>query len=96
MVRINKDYIVDVDTYEYTAKQDLHKEDKEGNPIYKTVGHYGTLKNAILGIFKHKGQKVLSEGEYSLNEAVDALSAIKTELVNALSVCEVEHGENQQ
>jgi hypothetical protein len=84
MVRVNEDYVVDVDTLSYTAKEDLHNTNKKGEPTYHTIGYYGTLKQALLGIFEYKARKSLSKGEKSLYEAVKVLSDIKNELMQAI------------
>jgi hypothetical protein len=54
MVRIDDDYIVDIDAMSYTAKKNTHKKDKEGNTIYSTIGSYSNLNDAVKSIYYNK------------------------------------------
>lgn len=89
MIRINERYIIDIDAINYKAKIDLKKVSKEGNPLYATIGYYRTLKAAILAIYEREAKEVLSDGEYTLKQAVDTLSRIQEELEEELIVCDV-------
>lgn len=79
MIRVNDDYIIDVDPHNYIVKRDLHKErvtvnDKTGEetrtPSYYTVGYFGDLPSAVRGIIRDMNRQGLSEGTFSLTEAV--------------------------
>ena len=52
MIRVNDDYVIDVDSMCYTTKIDKHKTDKKGNPVYEVVGYYKDLDGAILAVIK--------------------------------------------
>lgn len=80
MVRIDDDYIVDIDAMSYTAKKNTHKKDKDGNTIYSAIGYYGSLGNAVKGIYEHKATNKLSEGENPISEAIKILEELKEEM----------------
>lgn len=73
MIRINGDYFIEVDTYNYTPYRDTHKADKKGKPIYKLVGYYPSLDQALAGIVKNMNARDFEENTYSLQEAVEII-----------------------
>ncbi len=75
MIRVNDDYVIDVDSMCYTTKIDKHKTDKKGNPVYEVVGYYKDLDGAILAVVKSMNRKELSEGVYELKEALEIIQA---------------------
>lgn len=75
MIRVNDDYVIDVDSMCYTTKIDKHKTDKKGNPVYEVVGYYKDLDGAILAVVKSMNRKELSEGAYELKEALEIIQA---------------------
>ena len=79
MIRVNDDYIIDVDPHNYIVKRDLHKvrvtlNDKTGeetrSPLYYTVGYFGDIPSAVRGIIRDMNKLGLSEGIHTLTEAV--------------------------
>ena len=70
MIRVNENYCIDVDEKCYTVKIDKHKEDKNGNPIFETVGYFSSLESAIKGVIISMNRKQLKEGVHSLVEAL--------------------------
>ena len=74
MIRVNEDYVVDVDKLCYAAKIDKHKKDKKDNDIYEVVGYYGTLEEALKGIVKFMNRCKLSEGVHTLKEAIQIIT----------------------
>ena len=75
MIRVNDDYVIDVDSMCYTTKIDKHKTDKKGNPVYEVVGYYKDLDGAILAVVKSMNRKELSDGVYELKEALEIIQA---------------------
>ena len=78
MIRINEDYIIDVDEAQYTLKQDAHKtsiDKRTGaeSPVYYVVGYYRNLENALRGYIRIQTDKRLKGGEYALREALDVI-----------------------
>ena len=70
MIRVNDDYVIDVDSMCYTTKIDKHKTDKKGNPVYEVVGYYKDLDGAVLAIVKSMNRSKLSEGVHDLKTAL--------------------------
>lgn len=79
MIRVNDDYIIDVDPYNYTVKRDLHKVKQTVNeiteevtltPLFRTVGHFGDIPSAVRGVIRDMNRLGLSEGIHSLTEAI--------------------------
>jgi hypothetical protein len=88
MIRVNDDYVIEVDNYGYTAKRDTHKtriskETGQEVPVYNLVGYYGSLESAIKGILDHIKQTKLSIGTHSLKEAL-AICRTETRRFNEL------------
>lgn len=75
MIRVNDDYVIEVNNYGCTARRDTHKtriskETGQEVPVYDLVGYYGSLEAAIKGILDHSKQNKLSVGTHSLKEAL--------------------------
>ena len=79
MVRVNNDYIIEIDSLNYTAKRDTHRttviKDKktgaeEESNVFATVGYFSDLSGAIKGIIQDMNSRALRDGVYSLEEAV--------------------------
>ena len=71
MIRVNENYCIDVDEKCYTVKIDKHKEDKNGTPIFETVGYFSSLETAIKGVIISMNRKQLKDGIYTLKEALE-------------------------
>ncbi len=80
MVKVNDDYIIEVDSLNYTVKRDEHRtrEEKVKDsdevkvvPVFTTVGYYYDLATSIRGVIKDMNRRQLGEGTYTLREAVD-------------------------
>ena len=79
MIRVNDDYVIEIDAFNYTAKRDLHRTTKKTDlitgevtevPSYSSIGYYSGLTEAIKGIIKDMNRRKLSKKTYSLEEAV--------------------------
>lgn len=84
MIELINDYVVSVDSTDYTLMIDLHKTDKNGKPMYKTVGYYSTLANAITGCIRDINRSELSVGTHTLEEAVSIIANRDAELTALL------------
>lgn len=78
MIRVNDDYVIDVDDWNYSAMFDCHKIDKKGEPVYKMVGHFNNLQGALNGIIKDRIAKNLQE-DVNLAEAIEIIREIHEE-----------------
>lgn len=84
MIRINDDYVISVEPYEYCVKIDKHRQDKKGNDIYDTVGHYTSLESAILGAKNEAIHKSLFNMETTLENALKCVADINAEFKQML------------
>lgn len=82
MIQVNDDYLIEIDSCNYTVKRDLHrvstKIDKVTGedvrtPVYSTVGYFGTLAGAIKGVIDDMNRTQLKNGEYELQEALTVI-----------------------
>lgn len=80
MIRINEDWIIDIDKYNYTLRRDMHTTrtvKKNGaeieEDVYTTVGHYPSLKKALENLGNEIIRYKLMDGEYTLKTAVEAI-----------------------
>ena len=83
MIRVNDDWVVDVDPYNYILKKDLHKTttDKKGNtlPVYSTQGYFSSLQAALERLGEEMVREKLMDGARCLAEAVDAIRECRDE-----------------
>ena len=89
MIRVDNDYVINVDNRQYTACFDPHKtsiDKKTGKeiPVYKELGYYRKLQNAIKRILEHKAKNGLISDTYSLSEALTKLQGIYNEFEDIL------------
>ena len=79
MIRVNEDYIIEANAYDYEVKLDLHKKAELKNRTtgeyeivdrFKTVGFYKDLQSAIKGILRDANRRQISEGVIALKEAL--------------------------
>ena len=86
MIRINDDWIIDIDKYNYTLRRDMHttriikKNGKEVEEnVYITVGHYSSLDKALENLGKEIIRYKLMSAEYDLKTAVEAIRECRNE-----------------
>ena len=53
MIHIIDDYYVTGGARDYTLLKDTHREDKNGKTVYRPLGYYGSVANAVEGLRKH-------------------------------------------
>lgn len=77
MIRVNENYIIDIDSYEYTVKRDLHRKKTakiNGETVevddFATVGHYSSLTSAVKGVIANMNRCKLRDGVHTLEEAI--------------------------
>ena len=84
MIRINDDWIVDVDQYNYIVKKDMHKmvkarDGKTMVPGYTTVGYYGSLRRALEALGEEMVRERLVSDSLTLAEALQTVRECKEE-----------------
>lgn len=65
-----KPYLITHENGNYDVLEDMHKNDKKGNAVFKTHGHYSSTENALNRVVKllvEKEEKVLTIRAY-INE----------------------------
>lgn len=90
MVRIDNDYVILVDEMSYTAAIDRHSVNKLGKPVYDTIGYFGSLKQALEGVYRHKLRKSLMVSEKPLRTAIEEVDRLAKEMHESLKRAEME------
>lgn len=75
MIKVNEDYVIDVDQYNFTVKFDRHRKwlnEKTGVEVdvFDTVGHYSSLESALYACLKDMQVRKLSDEDMSLAKAL--------------------------
>ena len=78
MIKIDDTYFVDVDGLFYTLKKKWMGKNKNGEEIETatTLGYYSSLKSALTAAMKYDTMIKLSEGEYTLTEAIRVVNEV--------------------
>jgi hypothetical protein len=85
MVRVNDDWVVDVDTYNYILKRDMHrmvrgkKKEDPDVPLYTIKGYFPSLSAALNHLGEEMVRERLTEGVRTLREAVQAIQECREE-----------------
>lgn len=89
MIRVNADYVIDVDENNYVVKEDKHRtrtnRDKTGiENIYVTCGYYSSLDRALEGVRKEMIKARFRQTDSTLEEAVNEIRKANAELNKAI------------
>ena len=78
MIVINEDYIVDVDSLQYTLKRKGVGKSKKGETIEttRTVGYFRDLRACIKASAEDSKKELFKNNDYSLNEAIAKIQEI--------------------
>ena len=78
MIKIDDTYFVDVDELIYILKKKQIGKNKKGEEIETetTLGYYSSLKSALTELIKYDAMIKLSDGEYTLTEAINIVSEV--------------------
>ena len=102
MIRINDDWVIDVDEHNYILKRDLHKisPKKQKNGTYKDtnvfdiVGYHPTMSKALDRLGEEIIRGRLKGAEMGLNEAVQAIRKCTAEWRELVKLVKDSTGEN--
>lgn len=84
MIHIIDDYYVDGGAKDYTLLKDMHRKDKKsGEDVYKAVGYYSSVANAVESVRKIKCRELTHKQNMMLCEAVKGFKQITEELEKA-------------
>lgn len=78
MVKIDDTYFVDVDELIYTLKKKRIGKNKKGEEIETetTLGYYSSSQKALTAAMKYDTMIKLSDGEYTLKEAISIVNEV--------------------
>ena len=84
MIRVNDDWVIDVDDHNYILKKDLHKtvKSKDGKsmiPAYKTIGYFSSPARALDRLGEEIIRDKLSEPMAGLREVAEAIREARAE-----------------
>lgn len=80
MIHIIDEYYVDGGARDFTLTKKTNSVDKKGNPIYRPVGYYSCVSNAVEAVRKIKCRELTTKENMELCEAVTAFKQIAEEL----------------
>lgn len=80
MIHIKDDYYIDSDAYQFILKQDMHRQDKDGKPVFDYLGYYATVEQALRGYLKIQMRGYASKPDIEIGEALDYFEAMMKEL----------------
>lgn len=80
MIRINDTYFIESDGNSFELKKDTLTHDKKGNRVYKTLGYYGSLQQALHGYAKKRVLCESIEDELTLSQVRGLLEIIEREI----------------
>ena len=89
MIRINEDWVILIDEYNYKLAKDLHKKVKKQNSngptdAFEIEGYYGGVSAALTALADKLVKDELKVGDRGLNEACTAIQRVYTELVETI------------
>lgn len=84
MIILTHDLVVNVSDYNYTLMLDKHTVDKNGKPVYDTLGYYTNLAGAVSGARDYCIKKRLGDMVCDLRGAIDEMTKITNEFLNLL------------
>lgn len=73
MIKLLRDYAIDVTKYGYNLMVDKHRVNKEGKPVYETLGYYTTLEQVVNACRDYIIKMKLRDDVYSLKEALEII-----------------------
>lgn len=84
MIILIHNLVINVSENNYTLMLDKHTVDKNGKPVYETLGYYTNLASAVSGARDYCIKKRLGDVVCDLREAIDEINQITDEFKNLL------------
>ncbi len=84
MITLKHDCLIDVSQNNFTLMLDKHKQDKNGKPIYETLGYYSTLQGAVCGARDYYVKRQLESDTYTLDKAIEIVRQTNKEFFDLL------------
>ena len=80
-IKLNKEYVITSDKYQYILQKDTGNVDKKGNPVRNVVGYYGNLNHLIRQLLE---LKVRTSDVKNFTDLRDKLDAFAEDILNEL------------
>lgn len=71
MLHITDNYYAISNNYGYTVARDTGRKNKDGSPVYVTLGYVGTIKEVVELVCKDKLHNRITEGNMELKQALE-------------------------
>ena len=87
MITVDKDFIIDVDSMNYTPRVRKTRIDKKTGEQYEDfeiIGYYSNLQNALKGILDYKVSNSLANEEMSLESALKCVQTTYKQFTDLL------------
>jgi len=76
VIRLSDDYFITVDEQNYGLCRDYNRLDKKGNPTYRALGYFGSLKELLNYWTEYSVRKeLLNTGEITFSDAVEIIKS---------------------
>ena len=87
MIRINDDWVIDVDEYNYILKRDMHRtksrKQKDGSVVaedaYVNKGYFSNMEKALERVREEMVRECLKDASHTLETAVHAIREVTEE-----------------
>lgn len=80
MITLIDNYVIQAEERCYTLAIDTGRDDKNGKRIYKIVGYYNTIRNALVACYKDICRKKVADNVYTMKEAIQAFREVEKAL----------------
>lgn len=80
MIKLIENYEIHGNAYDYSLVVNTGKEDKNGKPIYKTLGYFRSVEGCIKECYRQLCRKATAEQVLTLNDAIVLFQRIEKRL----------------
>lgn len=85
MIKINDEYFIKSEVYDFVLLRDLHTTSKKGDPMFATLGYFNSVRACIEAALKDaKKARLRKAATISLAEAIDIIRECDQEFANIL------------
>lgn len=79
IIRLNDDWVIEVNDMSYMLKKDRHRKDKNGDDVYTISGYYTSLEGALKGFRKELIRYGFEDKAMSVKEALKVVEKANKE-----------------
>lgn len=84
MIHLIKNYYATPNNMGFTLLKKKSRKDKEGNPVYETIGYCGNFEEVILLLKRRVVNDQLSESSMELSDALQVIQDTTKEIMDAI------------